>query len=481
MLFNKLSINKFNTQILLLGLIYIALDVILISNEVYWLSLLPATLIILLAYILAPDKVFILISFFTPLSINIVEFGSPIGLSLPTEPLLALLLLVFLILVIKGNISFPKMALHPISIAFYFYFSWYIISTLASFDIVVSLKSLLAKFWLIIPTLFFGAFAFRKKENINQFIWAHVIGFMIVITYTTIHHYMFGFTSESAHWVMSPFYNDHTSYGAMLAIFIPIIAGYLFMTNVSNTQKFFIALVLIIFVSAIILSVSRAAWASVLLAMGIAFLVKFKIKLKWLIMIATIGLVGFFSMKTEIMMKLEKNKQDAKGGLVEHVKSVSNVATDASNLERINRWASAIRMFEDRPVFGYGPGTYQFVYAPFQYSNEKTVISTNVGNRGTAHSEYLLALSEQGIPGVLALLVIFVLVLGYGIKTYLRLSDFNLKILLLSLIMGMSTYLAHGFFNNFLDTDKAAVPFWGIAAIILSMDLFYLKKENRTT
>ena len=79
----------------------------------------------------------------------------------------------------------------------------------------------------------------------------------------------------------------------------------------------------------------------------------------------------------------------------------TNISTDASNLERINRWQAAIRMYEDHPVLGFGPGTYQFEYAPYQMSQEKTAISTNAGDRGNAHSEYIGPLSEEGLPGML--------------------------------------------------------------------------------
>lgn len=70
-------------------------------------------------------------------------------------------------------------------------------------------------------------------------------------------------------------------------------------------------------------------------------------------------------------MKLEKNRQDTSSNLEEHLQSISNISTDASNLERINRWHSAFRMFAERPIFGWGPGTYSFEYAPFQLSTEK--------------------------------------------------------------------------------------------------------------
>jgi len=41
------------------------------------------------------------------------------------------------------------------------------------------------------------------------------------------------------------------------------------------------------------------------------------------------------------------------------------------------------------------------------------------------------------------------------------------RIIVLSSIMALSTYFIHAFLNNYLDTDKAAVPIWGICAIWL--------------
>ena len=100
--------------------------------------------------------------------------------------------------------------------------------------------------------------------------------------------------------------------------------------------------------------------------------------------------------------------------------SVTNVSTDASNLERINRWNSAIRMFKDRPLLGHGPGTYMFLYAPYQKPSEKTIISTNAGNRGNAHSEYLGPMAESGILGLLTLLYIIYQVVLNAVVSYRR-------------------------------------------------------------
>ena len=59
-------------------------------------------------------------------------------------------------------------------------------------------------------------------------------------------------------------------------------------------------------------------------------------------------------------------------------------------------------MFVERPIAGWGPGTYQFEYAPFQTAELRTQISTNNADLGNAHSEYLGPLAEQGLFGFIA-------------------------------------------------------------------------------
>jgi len=121
----------------------------------------------------------------------------------------------------------------------------------------------------------------------------------------------------------------------------------------------------------------------------IAILILSKIKIRYISFIAVIAVVFLFINRIEIIDKLSKNKQDSSVKLSDHIKSMSNIATDASNLERINRWNSAIAMYKERPVLGWGPGTYMFQYAPFQKARDKTIISTNFAEGGNAHSEFI--------------------------------------------------------------------------------------------
>ena len=160
------------------------------------------------------------------------------------------------------------------------------------------------------------------------------------------------------------------------------------------------------------------------------------------------------------------------------MRSISNISSDASNLERINRWQAAIRLFNERPFFGWGPGTYQFVYAPFQRSKEKTIISTNAGDGGNAHSEYIGPLSEMGVIGMLLVFLLVAVMVYRGLNTYKKARNKESRILTLAATLALISYFVHGLLNNFLDTDKLSVPVWGLMAIIVVMDVYFADRDQ---
>jgi O-antigen ligase len=101
---------------------------------------------------------------------------------------------------------------------------------------------------------------------------------------------------------------------------------------------------------------------------------------------------------------------------------------------------------------------------------------------GNAHSEFLGPLAEMGALGILSI-IIFVSTLFYrGITLYIRLKNnyperYELRVLLLSSILSMSTYFFHGLLNNYLDTDKASIPVYGVCAMIIAIEIM-LRKEK---
>lgn len=196
----------------------------------------------------------------------------------------------------------------------------------------------------------------------------------------------------------------------------------------------------------------------------------------WVIAVLAIGAGGVYVVeKEQITIAMERNRDESSDDLGQHVKSISNISSDASNLERINRWNSALRMFKEQPVFGWGPGTYMFQYAPFQAAEDRTIISTNFGAGGNAHSEYLGPLAEQGLPGMLLMVLLVGLSLHKAIALYARIPAGADRRLLVAMVLGLVTYYLHGALNNFLDLDKASVPFWAFTVLIVLLDIRYPK------
>ncbi len=476
-------INQKNSKWIYIGaILFVVLNAYFIYNEFFLFSIFPLVLLLIAAAFLSLDKLILALVFMVPLSVPLSELVKdlPIDMFLPTEPLLAGILLIFVIkLIFQGGFD-KKIATHPVSFAIYFYLFWMLIATITSTMPLVSLKFFISKLWFLATFYFLATQLFRQKKNARRYIFYYVLALVIVVGYAMFRHLKFGiFDEKIAHWSANPFYKDHTSYGALLAFYIPPMVGLSLYKEYSTRKRYFFTLLTIILFVGLIFSYSRAAWVSLLGAFGVWMLIKLKIKF-WMIFAGSL-FVGIFLILFghSIMRSLESNKQDSSTDLAEHVQSISNVSTDASNLERLNRWNCAIRMFMEKPIFGWGPGTYMFHYAPFQISHEKTIISTNQGDMGNAHSEYLGPLSEQGVLGTLSFLAIIIATIITGIRAVRNAADKEMVMLGMAAIVGLFTYYLHGILNNFLDTDKASAPFWGFTALLVAIDVYYSKKPTK--
>ena len=305
---------------------------------------------------------------------------------------------------------------------------------------------------------------------------------VVAITYTLIVHASYNFGEKEGHWVMWPFFKDHTIYGAAVAFVTPLIFGLYFMKKHNPLMQVTIIGLAIIIVLGLYFSYTRAAQLSVVASLCVLAAIKLKIKFSWIVSgVAILGIFLFLS-KDAIQMELERNKIEhtTKEGFSERIQSAANITTDASNLERLNRWSCAIEMFKERPVFGFGPGTYAFEYARFQDPDNLTIISTNFGDGGNAHSEFLGPLSESGLIGMLSMIFIVIAIFYKGITLYIKwpTDDKEMRTLILSMNMALVTYFVHGTFNNYLDTDKAAIPIWAFCAAFIALEISLKKREQ---
>ncbi len=450
-----------------------------IAMEFPWIGLAPAALFVIYLAFFSMDKLLMLIAFATPLSILLSDDLFGVGMFFPTEPLMFGIMILFILRIIYEGDFDRKFLKHPLTLVVLIQLAWMFFTALTSSLPLVSIKFFVSRLWFVCSFYFLASQLFRDEKNIYRYLWMYIAGLGVVIIYTLVHHSMFAFEKDPVHCVMSPFYKDHTSYGAMIAFYFPALVVLVFRGQGTQQLQWLKGLVLLLFSVALVLSYTRAAWLSLVGAAGVFLLIRFKIPFKLIATVTLAVAIMLIASWEQIVMQLERNDQDSSEDFTEHVQSMSNISTDASNLERLNRWNSALRMFAARPITGWGPGTYQFKYAPFQHPDEKTIISTNNADGGNAHSEYLGPLAEQGLLGPLWMILIIVFSLKYGIRTYYKLPPGQLKSVYLAVLLGLVTYYLHGVLNNFLDTDKASVAFWGFLAITVVVEKHHLTQKEQ--
>ncbi len=465
-------------------LTYLAVDMVFTFNGFYLFNIFPAALLLIYLAFTRLDIIYFAVIAFTPLSVPLIEYlrSSNIDFYMPTEPMLFGIMIIVLYKSVKQRFLDRKIFNHPVSLAILFNVFWVFFTSVTSTMPLVSFKFLLARLWFLTTFYILAIYLFKDIKNIRKMVWAYSGALMIVIAYTWSRHIKFGITDmDAAHFVMNPFYRDHTSYGAVLAMIIFPFIGMNLVKGRIFLYDLLIGTIALILFFAIVFSYTRAAWISIIISLMVLIVVLFRIKFKYLVITGIIAALIGLNYQNIILKKFERQEVESSDNLAEHLQSVTNIATDASNMERINRWASALRMFKEKPILGWGPGTYMFKYAPFQLSSQRTEISTDLGDLGNAHSEYIGPLSESGIFGFLSIVMIMVMGLITAFKIYHRIDkreNPQLKRLVLSLILGFITYIFHGALNNFLDTDKASSLFWGFLAVFVSLDLYYGKSKK---
>lgn len=452
-----------------------------ILKGMMFVTLLPILFLAALLFIFNLDFMVFLAVLVTPLSLNLAETSAGIGVSLPSEPMMFALFMIFWLKVMADGGLDVRIQKHPVSILIALHLGWFILTTITSTMFVVSFKSTLARLCYVSVFYYMLLYLFSNYKNIYKFLWYYMIPLLVVVVYTITRHAASGFSQEIAHIAMTPFYNDHTAYAAALCFFIPPLFAMATDTTRTRNYRIFSMIVLAILIIATVLSYTRAAWVGLVIALGAYLVFVLRVRSALIYTSALLVILLAFMFRTQITMKLESNQKVSSTDYASHVESIGNISSDDSNIERLNRWACALRMWAEKPILGFGPGTYMFKYAPYQKFSERSAISTNFGTVGGSHSEYLGPLSEQGFMGPIWFILIAIAVFQRTSALLKRTTNRQVKALARGLLLGLVTYWVHGSMNFFLDTEKASVPFWGFIAALVALDIYHSNKSEETS
>lgn len=419
--------------------------------------------------------------FLMPLSITDAEFfGKIAGVTFPTDFLAILLLGLLVVKTVSEPRMFADFRGHPIPILIGLQLLWMVFASVPSSMPIVSWKYVAANIWMIACFYFIPLLLFRESKTIFRFLQLIIVSFTLAFGTIMSLFLSTGRNPFGLRFNPGPFFVDHTVFGAFTAMWIPILVLLSFAGEFKSRERLLARIGLLVFVLALFFSYSRGAWAScvaALLMLGVVLMGKFARRFLLPVMMLAL-LVGTFVWYANQGTSSGRNKAVSRKNITEHVASMTNFRTDDSNRERINRWYCAWQMFQERPMFGFGPGTYSFQYGNFQKARSRTMVSTNRGDNGTAHNEFLLALSENGWPGPIILTFFMAIPFFRGLRGYNLATKRNTRLLYLACTFGLLTYIIHAFVNNFLDQDKVGGTFLALMAVITVLDVYYLPKEK---
>jgi len=439
-------------------------------------ALVPLAFVFGVFVFLKPDSLFYLFFFLLPFSI---EFYLPNGLGtdLPSEPLMLVLTGLSIILFLQ-NIGKVKKAYftHPISLVLILHVFWIALTSLFSTNMVFSLKFLLAKFWYIIPFYFLPFLLFKKAVQYRKIFISLGLGLFISVVYVMLRHATLGFSFDGINDAVKPIYRNHVNYGIMLTSFLP------FMWYLLTTSKKYFSLkvvALIVLLIAIYLTYTRAAQAAIVLAIGIYWVIKWRLAKVAVLSSLVLGglLVVFLSVNNRYLdMAPDYNKAVAHDKF-DNLLEATYKMEDISTVERFYRWVAGMYMVKEKPLTGYGPSTFYSEYKSYTVKSYKTYVSDNPEKSGI-HNYYLMTAVEQGIPGFLIFMVLALLPILIGEVTYHNTQDKSDKGLIMASIICFVLIDIVILINDLIEADKVG-PFFFLSMAIVVFFSVKAKESKR--
>ncbi|MCB0546280.1 MAG: O-antigen ligase family protein [Phaeodactylibacter sp.] len=443
-----------------------------IVTEMYYLVGIPAFL--LLAYLTVVDfhKTFLLLLACIPLSTEII-LPNGFGTDLPTEPLMVGLMFVGLIYVLRhGKETDGRFLTHPITLALLLHLAWIVVSAITSHQIVVSVKFVLAKAWYVATFFFLASRMLNNEREVRQFFWAVFSTLLFTVLVVILRHAAYGFSFADVYRVLHPFYRNHVAYASIIVVFLPFVWYVRKWYPAYSRGWWVLSGSLLVFMLAIQLSYTRAAYVSVVIAIGAFYIIRWRLT-KYVLLLAlsaTIGAVAFMGYNNRYLDYAPNFETTVSHQDFNNLLEATYSGEDISTMERIYRWVAGFHMSIEEPVFGFGPGNFYNFYKVYTVTSFQTYVSDNPDRSGI-HSYYLMTLVEQGLPGLIFFMLLSAYALLRGEAIYhqaRREKDKHMAMMaLLSLIIILSLLII----NDLIETDKIGPFFFMNLALLINLDL----------
>jgi len=118
---------------------------------------------------------------------------------------------------------------------------------------------------------------------------------------------------------------------------------------------------------------------------------------------------------------------------------------NGSTKDRIELWKKTLSLCKEKPLFGYGMGSYKVEILKF--GTKELVAEDNRTFYQRPHNDYLWILSEQGVFSLLLYILIFISAYRYIFVILKRTKDADEKLFFILMLFAVTGYLVFSFFS----------------------------------
>ncbi len=437
--------------------------------EEWWLLALPVAPLLAWLTIVDFRRVYYLMLAAIPISTE-VELPGGLGTDLPSEPLMWVLMLAAVGWWLRHWRKVDRAFLqHPITLALLAHLIWMSLTCLATTFGIVSLKYWLAKGWYMVVFFFLAGHIFQKEADIRALLWWFFVPLTLTVAVVLLRHSAKGFSFEEVNYVMGPFYRNHVVYACIQAVFLPFVWWGLCYYRRYSGRWWLLAGGLVLLIVGINFAYTRAAYVALVAAVGLYWLVRWRLMKAALV--ATALFLGVFvavvTRGDNWLLFAPDYERTVTHKRFDRLLEATTRLEDISVMERVYRWVAAAYMIQERPLTGFGPGTFYFNYKSYTVTSFKTYVSHNPERSGI-HNYYLMIAVEQGLPGLAFFLAFCVLVLLWGQRAYHHLRDPIARRTVMAALLSFAIICLLMLMNDFVETDKIGSLFFINAAIIIN-------------
>lgn len=297
--------------------------------------------------------------------------------------------------------------------------------------------------------------AFREK------LWASVFGFFcagygfllslfaIVQQFTSNGKIYWVVPNRYGGWIYGPYVN-HAHYAGLMEMLVPFPLIFAITGRAGRPMRVFFLFAAVVMSSSIFLSQSLGGMITFAAELGLLSLILFRSKRSSYREILLLGALCGALAAWLVWLR--------PAGLVDRMARLLNPISDAGATGRFAIVKDSMKMVQQRPVLGWGLGTFPLVYPSFRSFFTNLWVNE-------AHNDFVQTLVETGIVGFACALFFLFLLCRAGIRNSRHSHDNTQSSFALAAFIGCFGLLVHGFVDFNLQIPANAAFFFALAAL----------------